>query len=118
MTGFAPYAGYVGLLLIVISWQFAARSRILTANAVAFVFFAIELSWKEAHVGALLMMCASLNSLLGASARFRGIPVQYQIALTAVQLMPAVLLYSSAADIFPMVAHVTGTFIRTQGFGR
>ena len=109
MTGFAPYAGYVGLLLIVVSWQFAARRKILTANAVAFVFFAIELAYKGADVGALLMAFASMNSLLGASARFRSIKVQYQVLLTGVQLLPALLLYSSPADILPMVAHVTGT---------
>jgi hypothetical protein len=96
--------GAFGLASIVMSWQFKARERILLANVVGFLFFAVQLFLLEALTGALMMGLAALYttvSIFTIQRRF-----VYAFALAVIGL--GVTTYSGWVDILPTVANLTG----------
>lgn len=101
---FAHAFGALGLASIVVSWQFKARDRILLANVVGFLFFALQLYLLDALTGASMMGVAAIYttvSIFTIQRRFL-----YAFALVVIGL--GVTTYSSWVDILPTAANLTG----------
>lgn len=96
--------GFVGLVLLVVSWQFRAQRTILLLNVAAFLFFALGLYLLGAVVGAVMMISAAVMATAAALTRDRWV-----VALTlAGPVALGVSQITHPYDVLPVVAHVTG----------
>ncbi len=96
--------GFIGLIFIVLAWQFDNRNTILWLHVSAFVVFAIELFFLDAIVGAIMMLAAALKATAAVFTQKRWVIVTFII----VPLIFSIFQYENWYDILTMVAHVTG----------
>lgn len=96
--------GFVGLGLLVISWQFRAQATILAWNVAAFVVFAAGLQVLGAHAGAVMMLFAAIMAGTAIFTRHAGVMVVMMLGPAAVGLS----FIERGIDLLPIVAHMTG----------
>lgn len=99
--------GVVGLALIVLSWQFKKPNSIRFLNAMAFIFFAIQLALLQAWTGALMMVVAATYTVLSAIISSNTAVLTF---FFLVNLVLGYLSYHNPIDILPIAGNQTGLF--------
>jgi len=96
--------GFIGLGLIMASWQFDSRRSILLLNVSAFLAFALGLFILDAVVGAVMMLFAALIAVTAVFTRKRLL----MILLVAGPVLLGLTQAERPHDYLPIAAHITG----------
>lgn len=101
---FFQIIGFLGLILITLSWQLKKREYVLALNALAFLVFCIELFPLGAIVGAWMMLFAAIRTFIAIYTQ----STLVRNSLIALALGLGLLVFNNWHDLFPIFSNIMG----------